>query len=264
MKGGAVTMAIQLTNSDWAYLSQMIYRINQCTTYEEYADTVLQHIRTMIPYTKGIVFQANKHQGLIRMEEPYANNINGRDFDESLYVNGCYSAKWAKYMYIPWSNVFRYSDICSDEEWTQTPIYRDILQPQNLHYGLYTTLIHKDYPVGAVVLWREKGLGDFNDREMMIMDTMKIHYELKLFQLLSEKKPLETAFSTQITQFSQQYRLTARESEIVQLLYYGKSGKEICDNLYIADSTLRKHIHNVYEKTGCCSRVQLIRRINAD
>lgn len=41
--------------------------------------------------------------------------------------------------------------------------------------GLYTTLIHDDQPVGALVLWRSKGMGDFSEREKLIMDTLKIH-----------------------------------------------------------------------------------------
>lgn len=78
-------------------------------------------------------------------------------------MQGNYNAKWADYMYQPWSSVFRYTDICPlEEEWTQTPIYRNILAPQNLHFGLYTTLIMADQPTGAIVLWRSKEKNDFS------------------------------------------------------------------------------------------------------
>ena len=254
-------MALQLANSDWTYISQMIYRIDQCTTYQEYAETALSQIRALVPYTKGIVFQAQREGRLIHMVSPYTIDARGRTFDEDKYVHGDYNARWANYMYIPWSSVFRYADICSAEEWTQTPIYRDILAPQQLHRGLYTTLVHQDQPVGAIVLWRSKEMEDYNEREMLIMDTMKIHFELRLYQILSSMASVASVHMPDLAAFARSHELTAREQEIVTLLFSGLDGQKICEQLFITDSTLRKHIHNVYLKTDCRTRVQLIRMI---
>lgn len=258
-------MPQSLLNCEWTFLSQMIYRINQCGSYEEFAETVLRQIKTMVPYTKGIVFQADNHQGVIQMANPYCLNPPGLSFDETKYIKGNYSAKWADYMYLPWSSVFRYADISQEVDWTKTPIYQDILAPQGLHYGLYLTLIHDDCPLGAIVLWRSKDQGDFSEKELYMMDVMKIHLELKLFYLrtmqMTPKKSLASAFAQPITTFSKNYDLTKRESEIVQLIYYGKTSEEICSSLYISDSTLRKHIHNVYRKAGVRTRVQLLKML---
>ena len=38
----------------------------------------------------------------------------------------------------------------------------------------------------------------------------------------------------------------------------GKNGPDICEQLYISDSTLRKHVHNIYQKLGVKNRVQLL------
>lgn len=111
-------MLPQLVNSDWAYISQMIYRINMCTDYASFADTVLKQILTLIPYTKGICFQARKEEGIARLYNPYAINPKNTTFDEGRYFNGNYNARWAQYLYVPWSSVFRYSDIYSEDEWT--------------------------------------------------------------------------------------------------------------------------------------------------
>ena len=258
-------MPQSLLNCEWSFLSQMIYRINQCSTYEEFAEISLKQIKTMIPYTKGIMFQAENKQGMIRMVCPYAISPPGNSFDENRYIEGNYSAKWSDYMYTPWSNVLRHSDISQETDWTKTPIYQDILAPQNLHYGLYTTLIHNDRPLGAIVLWKSKESGDFTEKEMYIMDVMKIHFELKLYYLLTTqvtpKDSLPSAFAKPITSFSQNYGLTKREAEIAQLIYYGKTSEDICQGLYISDSTLRKHIHNVYRKVGVKTRVQLLKEL---
>ncbi|OJW80283.1 MAG: hypothetical protein BGO69_05475 [Bacteroidetes bacterium 46-16] len=53
-------------------------------------------------------------------------------------------------------------------------------------------------------------------------------------------------------------QLTARESEIVQLIAKGKSYKQIANKLFIAENTVSKHVQNIFEKTGVSNKVELI------
>jgi DNA-binding CsgD family transcriptional regulator len=55
------------------------------------------------------------------------------------------------------------------------------------------------------------------------------------------------------------HRITARERAIVFMLMQGFTNKEIADALFIAPSTVKNHVANIYEKTGAASRVQLFR-----
>lgn len=57
---------------------------------------------------------------------------------------------------------------------------------------------------------------------------------------------------------SANYKLTNREIEIAQLLREGYKYQMIADELYISESTVKKHISNIFEKTGTCNRVELI------
>jgi DNA-binding CsgD family transcriptional regulator len=58
--------------------------------------------------------------------------------------------------------------------------------------------------------------------------------------------------------FSKKYQLTGREMEIVDLILKGKSNQEISDCLFISISTVKNHIHHIFEKLGTSSRVELI------
>ncbi|MGN0179354.1 MAG: LuxR C-terminal-related transcriptional regulator [Monoglobaceae bacterium] len=58
--------------------------------------------------------------------------------------------------------------------------------------------------------------------------------------------------------FAVQYELSSREREVLQLILAGQSNPEMAGNLYISESTVKFHIHNLLKKTGCENRVFLV------
>ena len=64
-----------------------------------------------------------------------------------------------------------------------------------------------------------------------------------------------------LERFSQEYRISKREREIVELILKGKSNKEIQDILFISFSTVKNHIYTIYQKMGINSRSQLMHMV---
>lgn len=56
--------------------------------------------------------------------------------------------------------------------------------------------------------------------------------------------------------------LTAREKEIVEALSKGWTNKEIGEALFISETTVKKHLANVFAKTGVASRQALIVKLH--
>ena len=54
------------------------------------------------------------------------------------------------------------------------------------------------------------------------------------------------------------WSLTKTETRIVELLYEGLSNKNIADQVFISEETVKKHIQNIFRKTGVKSRTALI------
>ena len=52
--------------------------------------------------------------------------------------------------------------------------------------------------------------------------------------------------------------ISDREFEILQLLYDGKTNQEICDLLFIAMNTVKRHVTNTYFKLDVKSRTEAI------
>lgn len=71
----------------------------------------------------------------------------------------------------------------------------------------------------------------------------------------------ETETQTSLADFVRQYGLTRRETEITQLILLGKSNAEIAGELFISETTVKKHVSNIFEKTGVGRREELIIRI---
>jgi DNA-binding NarL/FixJ family response regulator len=58
------------------------------------------------------------------------------------------------------------------------------------------------------------------------------------------------------------YKLTAQEQKILDYVYQGLSYKRIGGLLYIEESTVKKHIRNIYTKLGVHNKVQALNRLN--
>jgi len=54
--------------------------------------------------------------------------------------------------------------------------------------------------------------------------------------------------------------LSVRENEVLQLLAHGLLYKEIADQLQISTSTVRQHIHRIYEKLHVQNRTEAINK----
>ncbi|MCK5058642.1 MAG: histidine kinase, partial [Candidatus Aminicenantes bacterium] len=58
----------------------------------------------------------------------------------------------------------------------------------------------------------------------------------------------------------QKYKLSKRESEIVELVIKGKTNKEIEDELFISLKTVKAHLYNIYQKLSVKNRLGLIHK----
>ena len=61
---------------------------------------------------------------------------------------------------------------------------------------------------------------------------------------------------------TQDYKLSPRENEILQLLSKGLFYKEIANQLAISTGTVRQHIHNIYEKLHVQNRTEALNKMH--
>ncbi len=258
---GELTMALNLTMKESAYISQVIYRINLCDSFSDLSRILLSQIRTTIPFSKAMVLKVSSRNNEFVYEESYFAGPDNETFDESKFVEGSYRSIWWEYMEAPWSSVFRATDSRDEEEWQKSAIYQEIYKPQKLYYALQATFVRNDIKLGMLGLYRRKEDGDFTEKELFMLELLKVHIELKLFRLVTRYRgfkadPNAPGFSVPKALIAD-YALTRREEEIINMMLNGIADSDILEELCITRSTFEKHIHNIYKKTGVKNRVGL-------
>ncbi|MEG0503428.1 MAG: helix-turn-helix transcriptional regulator, partial [Raoultibacter sp.] len=71
------------------------------------------------------------------------------------------------------------------------------------------------------------------------------------------------SLSDRCEKIAAEYRLTAREQEILSYLAEGHSGAYISEVLFISPNTARTHIHNIYKKLEVSSREDILKMTRA-
>ena len=64
------------------------------------------------------------------------------------------------------------------------------------------------------------------------------------------------------TNIPEEYNLTPREAEILDLLVQGLTYQQIADRLFISYGTVRKHVEHIYRKLEVHGKMEAIRKIN--
>ncbi|MDO4176916.1 MAG: helix-turn-helix transcriptional regulator [Bacillota bacterium] len=62
----------------------------------------------------------------------------------------------------------------------------------------------------------------------------------------------------------EEFGLTRRECELLELIYQGKSNKDIAERLFLSESTVKTHIYNIFRKMNVKSRVEAICVVNGE
>lgn len=94
-----------------------------------------------------------------------------------------------------------------------------------------------------------------------------IHQNIQLTllyaRLVRMKDTVPVLAEADLEGFMKKYDFTKREREILALQITGKTNEMIAEELFISVSTVKKHIHSIYQKSGANNKIELVRLIHA-
>lgn len=85
----------------------------------------------------------------------------------------------------------------------------------------------------------------------------------RFFQILYMPEAVREKSEQEVFEgFSIQHDLSAREKEVLRLVLAEQSNTQIAETLFVSESTIKYHVHNLLQKTGCKSRQDLVKKYN--
>lgn len=250
-------MSSELFEKDWKYIVDTIYRINSSSELESMQSGTLQCLRSMIPFCQGLFHIYTREGDDFRLRSsPVVCGDEPRYMELFLaeYVNDDFFNRASVTSH---DEVFRDTDDFPDKVRTKTRWYRDIYMKQGIHYALRSHLAFEGHLIGSIDLFRPKEAVDFSDREVRILSILTRHISLKLAVLL-QRESMAPKDSKAVLALIARYGLTVREGEVFMETLSCLPDAEIAKKLCISPSTFKKHIHNIYHKTGVTNRSQLL------
>ena len=91
---------------------------------------------------------------------------------------------------------------------------------------------------------------------------MGIHLNQHMDLLLSRMDRARDTYSYDFPAIAARYGLTARETQLLELLTRFRENREIATALQVRESTLQKHFQNIFRKFGVTSRWEIMRLLS--
>lgn len=235
-------------------LNSIIFQIYNVENFDEMRGAILSSIGNLIPISCGSILMVDHTSSRKLLCNPVCfperflpveqNYLKIEQFDYSRWL-----------MLKKQAAVVKATSLMPDEDREKTALYQKCYAPYGLHYSVDLTIVNNGEHLGILTLYRSKAEGDFTDDDVFLLQMLSDHLNARFHADRKARNPF--AEVKNMNDYIASYALTGREAEILYSILYGKSNEDIAEELCISPHTLKKHLQNIYRKTGTSSRIQL-------
>lgn len=249
----------KLSAEQWDAVNDLALWIHGQRNTSKLQEGVLKRLSSMIPHKGSFFDLCYEHEGRLMFFDPISISISDEDlsyyyqrYELSDYVAWCFNSDEPV--------IYRDSDMVSDEAREKSLIYREWMQPLDLYYSIGCTVVHRGVIFGSITLFSAFGSEDFTETDMQMLREINRHLSVHC-SLLWPEGVFPDGFNEDIDLLANEAQLSKREKEVMRLVVEGQTNKEIGNNLFISESTVKKHVNTLYRKIGVDNRVQLMRLV---
>lgn len=248
-----------IQEKDWNHINSILVEIYSMDDMKDIASKLLKLMRLLVNYSQAyfIVFDED---GEIDQKVSAFEGINRPK--QLRYMEYFYKMDYVNYICdFSKTKVFRDTDILEESVRQQTPFYKEYMKPQGIPYGGGLVLAKHGKILGILNFFRSEETGDVTDRELRILEIIKDHLINILASSMSNSGTIDGSKSWSMKEL-EKYQLSKREEDVLNCLMDGATNIEIAQDLCIAESTVKKHVYNIFTKLGVNSRMQLIQLVD--
>jgi DNA-binding CsgD family transcriptional regulator len=145
--------------------------------------------------------------------------------------------------------VVRMSDVISRRQYHELPIYREYHRPCGIEHMVDVGLSAGPNRHRSFLLLRGSDVRDFSERDRAVLEMLRPHLERLRARAAARARWREEEVTLDDDNRSRAWAsLTPREREILGLVAEGRTNAQIATRLWVAPSTVKKHLEHIYEK----------------
>ena len=246
-----------MRKNDFMCMNNIIYQIYNVKDFGEMRMTVLSLLRTLISNSAASFMLADHGNSGRRLCSPIClpESFSGSENDYLSIAEKDYS-RWM--LFNNKAVIVRATELLPENERMESEIYQKCFAPYGLHYGIDMSIADNNELLGTLSLYRSRAEGDFTDEEVFMLSILGEHLNARFYKEYQEMNLNGTETAEQALRLVNEYGLTSREVEVLLLIFHDYSNDDIIDQLCISMNTLKKHLQNLYRKTGVSNRWELM------
>ena len=252
-------MGEPLSSEMWERLNELALWIHAQDEVGKIQRGVADAFALLVPHRGSMFDLCRQRDGRIECFDPVSATIA----PEALAT---YYRTYAAQDYTTWSFTsepavtYRDFDFIDPAVRDTTPIYKEWLEPLGFYYGMGCTVVERGVIFGSITLFRGQGDGDFSAAELRVLAELGRHIGIRFSQLSPEGFTDDSAGDA-LARWAHGHGITGREEEVLRLMAAGATNRDMARQLFISESTLKKHVNAVYRKLGVKNRVQFARTL---
>ncbi len=250
--------------------NDIICSLYTCQKKEDLKIRFLVPLGMLIPYSySSLLFSASSHEKKRNPQNPSELYESPplcvpEDFTEAeeTYIRNCREDPMLWMIHGRESILVREGDLLPEEHRLHSPLYLRCYEKYNIFDTLQYSIVKDQQFLGILTLFRTKDDKPFTDNEMFFLRSLGIHLNAVLEHLQKPAGEPDGAGKLSPASAASRFRLTPREEEILSLLLQYKNNDEIARSLTIKETTLQKHIQNIFRKCQVSSKWELLRLLS--
>lgn len=241
------------------HLSNIVNKVNNEKLTTDIRKVFMDELKHIVDFDFAVFDLSKKMKnGGVELYNPVIVSDFSPDFERDFIYE--YDMQFKNISYKSWihsegkSFVYRDIDVIPNFIDAQSQYYLQYVAKYGFKHVLNCEFAYENKNIGLLTIYRCEGKRDYSNEEIELIKLIIPHVTLSLVNS-NDVSFTELAGGVIV--------LTKRETEIIALVAEGLSNGEIANRLFISASTVKKHLNNIFQKTGSKNRGQLIRFYNS-
>lgn len=153
------------------------------------------------------------------------------------------------------TNVISNSMLMTDIAWSRTEFFKEFFEPRGYFHNVDVFFRNTQRIIAVLSLLRNDRDQPFRQNEVELLEKLQPFIQYTLSNIYLPQRIHDR------TTLAEQFELTPRELDVVEIALTGASNKVLVEQLKVSLPTLRTHLQNIYAKVGVHSNSELISKL---